>query len=136
MFEMRKLLVLVFACLSFGLMAQNKEVHTYYDNGGLKSTYRYTSAQYYEVINYYPSGRIMETGRFVNGKMHGTWITYSEAGIRSGEASYKNGERSGEWKLYDENGQVRYKALYDANRIVNSVNIDANGNAVAETRTR
>lgn len=133
---MKNLFVLIFALMGFGLFAQVKEVHTYFDNGMIKSTYRYNNTRNYEVFNFYPSGKLMESGRFAGGKMDGAWISYAENGIRTGEAFYKNGEKSGEWKIYDESGMIRYKINYDANRIVSAVNFDANGNSIAETRIR
>jgi antitoxin component YwqK of YwqJK toxin-antitoxin module len=136
MSAMKSLFVFAFSLLSLGLLAQNKEVNTFFDNGMVKSTYRYTNTKNYEVINFYASGKMMESGRFVNGKMDGNWTAYAENGVRISEAFYKNGEKSGEWRIYDDSGALRYKILYDANRIVSAVNFDANGNSIAETRTR
>ena len=132
---MKKLIGFAFVLLSLSLSAQNNEVKTYYDNGMVKSSYRYTSARNYEVINYYRNGKAMETGRFVNGKMEGVWVTFAENGVRNSEGNYRNGEKSGEWKVYHDNGVLRYKIVYDANRIVSAVNFDAHGKAVAETHT-
>jgi antitoxin component YwqK of YwqJK toxin-antitoxin module len=128
------LIALLFS--SVGLFAQNKEINTFYDNGAIKSTYHYSDASNYEVSNYYMSGKLMETGRFVNGKMDGTWISYNESGLKSGEASYVRGEKSGEWKMYDETGSMRYKIVYANNRIVNAVNFDASGRSIAESKSR
>ncbi len=133
MCAMRSLIVLAFFIMSLGLTAQNREVRTYYDNGTLKSTYRYTSASNYEVTNYYPSGKIMESGRFINGKMDGAWTSYAVNGIRTSEGLYKNGEKIGEWKLYDDNGSLRQKLVYEANRVINSTPYHRPANAVAES---
>ncbi len=131
-----KSLLFAFLFSSVALLAQNKEINTFYDNGAIKSTYHYSDASNYEVINYYISGKIMESGRFINGKMDGTWISYNESGLKSGEALYVRGEKSGDWKMYDETGSLRYKISYANNRIVNAVNFDALGRSIAESKSR
>jgi antitoxin component YwqK of YwqJK toxin-antitoxin module len=129
-------LLFAFLISSVGLFAQSKEINTFYDNGAIKSTYHYSDASNYEVVNYYISGKIMESGRFVNGKMDGMWVSYSESGLKSGEASYTRGEKSGEWKMYDETGSLRCKVMYANNRILNAVNFDASGRSIAESKSR
>jgi len=131
-----KSLLLICLLSTSGLFAQNKEINTFYDNGGTKTTYKYKDASNYEVVNYYISGKIMETGRFVNGKMEGNWISYHESGLKSGEAFYTHGEKNGEWRTFDETGSIRYKIVYANNRIINAVNFDASGKSIAETKSR
>jgi antitoxin component YwqK of YwqJK toxin-antitoxin module len=131
---MKNLMLCLLVAISCELSAQ-KEVKTFFDNGVVKSSYKYTDLNNYEVTNFYTSGKPMETGSFVNGKMNGLWVSYSEAGLKSGEATYVNGIKSGEWKIYDESGALKYKILYADNHIVSASNFDAAGKAVAETRS-
>jgi len=131
-----KSLLLLLLLSATGLFAQNKEIKTYYDNGAVKSMYHYSDASNYAVTNYFQSGTVMETGRFVNGKMDGTWISYHESGLRSGEAFYALGQKTGEWKMFDETGSVRYKLLYANNKLVNASNFDSSGKAIAETKSK
>jgi len=130
---MKNLVLCFFVVISFELSAQ-REVKTFFDNGTTKSSYKYTDLNNYEVTNFYTSGKPMETGSFSNGKMNGLWVSYSEAGVKSGEASYVNGVKSGEWKIYDESGALKYKIMYADNHILSASNFDAAGKAVAETR--
>jgi antitoxin component YwqK of YwqJK toxin-antitoxin module len=116
--------------------AQQKELHTFYDNGTIKSTYQYTDENNYQVTNYYPSGSVMETGAFVDGKLNGVWTSFSASGIKTGEAVYSLGQREGEWKMYDESGNLRYSISYAANKMVSANSYDINGKLVAETHSR
>lgn len=118
--DMTRFFVLLFVGMAINLSAQTKELKSFYDNGIVKSVYRYSSTQDYEFTNYYPSGKVMESGRFVNGKMDGLWTSWSESGIKTAESRYTNGERNGEWRVYDESGALRYKVVYDANKIVST----------------
>lgn len=133
---MKKYLVLLFVCVSVSLMAQNKELTTFYDNGTIKSKYVYENAQTYTVSNYSALGNLIEVGHFANGKMDGSWITYNEQGTKTAEASYNNGVKSGEWKIFDEVGSLRYVISYDSNKMVNVTNFDAAGKSVAEVHSR
>jgi antitoxin component YwqK of YwqJK toxin-antitoxin module len=125
-------------CLIAGLVlnAQTKELKTYFDNGKLKSTYNYQDAANYTVQNFFENGNLMETGRFVNAKMDGIWVNYSENGQRAGEAFYSNGVKTGDWKVYDLTGMLKYKITYQNDRIVNAISLDANGQNLAETTPR
>ena len=133
---MKKLLIILFVSASVSLMAQNKELTTFFDNGMIKSRYVYTNAQTYTVTNYFQSGKAMETGSFLNGKMDGYWVTYNELGMKTAEAFYKGGDKTGDWKVFDETGSLRYRIIYDANKIVSATNFDSAGRSVAETHAR
>jgi hypothetical protein len=102
---MRNVVLFFLVTISFELSAQ-RELKTFFDNGTVKSSYKYTDLNNYDVSNFYTSGKLMETGSFVNGKMNGLWTSYSENGVKSGEAFYSNGIKSGEWKIYDEVGSL------------------------------
>ncbi len=130
---MKKLLLFLFVVASISLVAQNKELTTFYDNGVVKSRYVYTNSQNYTVTNYFPSGKPMETGSFVQGKMDGSWVTYNESGIKTAEAFYAQGNKTGNWKIFDEVGSLRYLLSYDSNKIVSVTNFDSAGKAVAES---
>jgi antitoxin component YwqK of YwqJK toxin-antitoxin module len=130
--------ILSIVCLFVGLLsnAQNKELKTYYDNGKLKSIYNYQDASNYTVQNFFENGNLSETGRFVNAKMDGVWVNYTENGQRAGEAFYSSGVKTGDWKVYDQTGSLKYKITYQNDRIVNAVSLDSNGQNLAETSPR
>jgi antitoxin component YwqK of YwqJK toxin-antitoxin module len=130
---MKKLLIFLFVSTSVSLMAQNKELTTFFDNGIVKSRYVYTNAQTYSVTNYFLTGKPMETGSFLNGKLDGNWTTYNELGIKTAEAFYDSGFKTGDWKVFDETGSLRYRISYDSNKIVSAINFDSAGRSVAET---
>lgn len=132
---MRNLMIACLMFCSIFAFAQQKELHTFYEDGSLKSAYSYSDENNYTVVNYYPSGTVMETGSFLNGNLNGTWISFSAKGIKTGEAVYVNGSREGEWKMFDDAGNVRYKINYAANRIVSANSYDSNGKLVAESHT-
>jgi antitoxin component YwqK of YwqJK toxin-antitoxin module len=133
---MRNFMIASLMICSLYSFAQQKELHTFYDDGSLKSTYRYTDENNYQVTNYYPSGAIMETGSFADGKLNGVWTCFSSSGIKTGEASYRSGLREGEWNMYDESGNLRYSISYVSNKMVSANRYDVNGKLVAETHTR
>ena len=130
--------ILSIVCLFVGLLsnAQNKELKTYYDNGKLKSIYNYQDASNYTVQNFFENGNLSETGRFVNAKMDGVWVNFTENGQRAGEAFYSNGVKTGDWKVYDQTGALKYKITYQNDRILNAVSLDSNGQNLAETSPR
>jgi antitoxin component YwqK of YwqJK toxin-antitoxin module len=131
---MKNVVLFFLVAISFELSAQ-RELKTFFDNGTTKSSYKYTDLNNYDVSNFYITGKLMETGSFVNGKMNGLWTSYSENGVKSGEAFYLNGIKSGEWKIYDEVGSLKYKITYADNHIVSALNFDTAGKTVAETKT-
>ncbi len=133
---MKYILSLVCLIVTLGLNAQSKELKTYHENGRLKTVYTYQDASNYTVENFFENGNLMETGRFVNAKMDGIWLNFTESGLRAGEAFYLNGIKSGDWKIYDPSGNLKYKITYANNRIVNSETFDSSGQNLAETSPR
>jgi antitoxin component YwqK of YwqJK toxin-antitoxin module len=133
---MKNLILTLFVFASMSLMAQQKELRTFYDNGSVKSVYVYTSAENYKVTNYFMNGKLMESGQFVNGKMDGVWTSYNENAIQTGEAFYSEGVKTGDWKVFDASGALRYKISYANNKIVAATNFDQAGKLVAETHSR
>lgn len=133
---MQGLVAIVLMSFSLSLFSQEKELKTFFDNSAVKSEYIYSDANNYKVTNYFENGNVKEIGEFANGKMHGSWLSFTKEGIKAGEASYNNGLKQGEWKIYDQSGNMRYTINYENGRIMNATNYDSNGKLVAETHSR
>ncbi|TKC10578.1 hypothetical protein FA048_10380 [Pedobacter polaris] len=58
---------------------------------------------------FYPDGNVLSAQEFLDGKMHGIFITYDRFGVAVISGNYVNGEKHGEWSL--EKGKVR--EVYD-----------------------
>jgi len=133
---MKNLLLIVLVFVSVSVVAQQKELRTFFDNGTVKSVYIYSSSENYHVTNYFTNGKMMETGQFVNGKMDGVWTSFNEQAVQTGEATYSEGVKTGDWKIFDASGAIRYKITYANNRIVTATNFDQAGKLVAESHSR
>jgi len=133
---MKNLLLIVLVFVSVSVVAQQKELRTFFDNGTVKSVYIYSSSENYGVTNYFTNGKVMETGQFVNGKMDGVWTSFNEQAVQTGEATYSEGVKIGDWKIFDASGAIRYKITYANNRIVTATNFDQAGKLVAESHSR
>ncbi|MEX1189265.1 MAG: hypothetical protein WED33_08405 [Bacteroidia bacterium] len=133
---MKNILILMLVSLSVSLFAQEKELRTFYEDGTVKSLYMYSDADNYKVTNFYQNGKVKEIGQFAKGKMNGEWISFNDAGVKSGEASYVNGQKAGEWKIYDTAGNMRFTINYENGKMLSATNYDPSGKQVAETHSR
>jgi antitoxin component YwqK of YwqJK toxin-antitoxin module len=46
---------------------------------------------------YYDNGQVKQEGFYLDGKLHGKWISYTEAGARQTMGEYDNGAKVGKW---------------------------------------
>ncbi len=61
---------------------------------------------------YYPNGSVNELRMYNDNKMHGTWVTWNEKGVKTAEANYANDKKNGKWYIWDENSTMRYDMTY------------------------
>lgn len=69
---------------------------------------------------FYPDGTILNTQDFVNGKLHGEFITYDKYGKIEIKGNYVDGERDGEW-LFEFGAQ---KVIYEKGVLKSSVLVE------------
>lgn len=72
---------------------------------------------------HYENGKVKQVGNFVDGKLNGKWISYSEDGNVLAIAHYKNGKKHGKW-LYFESTNITKEVDYKNNNIVQVVTIN------------
>jgi antitoxin component YwqK of YwqJK toxin-antitoxin module len=69
---------------------------------------------------YYKNGNIKQVGDYVDGKLEGKWISYSEDGTITAIAQYREGKKHGKWQ-YIESPYVTKEVEYKNNKIVQVV---------------
>ncbi len=85
----------------------------FYDNGQVKQDMTLLNGRADgEVSLWYRSGACRETRIFKAGKRDGLWVSFSESGGKTGEASYKDDLKDGPWRIWDDNGILRYEMFY------------------------
>lgn len=83
--------ILSAALLVSALMSAQVEPKHEIENGMVKSTY------------YHTNGTIAQTGYYKDGKVHGQWVSYDEAGNKTAIAEYREGEKTGKWFFWTDN---------------------------------
>jgi hypothetical protein len=91
------ILIAAFLC-AFAVSAQDIKPVFEQDGDLLKGTY------------FHDNGAIAQVGYFMNGKLHGEWNMFDEAGQRLAKGSYINGEKAGKWFFWkgEELSEVEY----------------------------
>lgn len=95
-----KTTILFFALIcTFALGAQDTKPTFEKEGDLLKATYLHDN------------GTVAQVGYFFNGKLHGEWNMYDEAGQKLAKGSYLNGEKTGKWFFWkgEEVSEVDYK---------------------------
>ncbi|MEL4307203.1 toxin-antitoxin system YwqK family antitoxin [Joostella sp. CR20] len=98
--------VLIFAMLfSLVMVAQNVENKPKLEKEGylVKATY------------FHENGQIAQTGYYLEGKLHGEWKAYNEAGKKIAMAEYDKGEKTGKWFFW--NNDTLKEVNYEDNSI-------------------
>lgn len=72
---------------------------------------------------YYKNGNVKQVGNFVDGKLEGKWISYSEDGNVQVIALYRDGKKQGTWQ-YFESPYLTKEVDYKNNKIVKVVTIN------------
>lgn len=68
---------------------------------------------------FYDNGQVKQEGAYLNGKLHGKWISYNEDGTKQTSGEYNQGEKVGTWTFY--NTATINKVAFENSRIA-SVN--------------
>ncbi|MFD1292818.1 hypothetical protein ACFQ5N_03125 [Lutibacter holmesii] len=106
---MKKLMFAMVLLFSVTVFSQEQKVdYKKIDNEVVQATYYFAD-----------NNTVVEKVGFFNkeGKLHGTWISYNEAGKETTIANYNNGKKEGDWTYFKEDkvSVVTYKD----NKIVN-----------------
>lgn len=64
---------------------------------------------------YFENGQVKQEGFFKDGKLDGTWTSYSKNGTKTAVATYKNGEKTGKWFFW--NNDILHEVDYSNSRI-------------------
>ncbi|MFP2923737.1 toxin-antitoxin system YwqK family antitoxin [Pyxidicoccus sp. 3LG] len=76
-----------------------------------------------------PDGRLLASGEYQEGQPHGTFRTWSGAGVPSEERTYAQGLPHGTWKLYGPGGQLALEEAYVGGKLEGaSTTFHASGN--------
>jgi antitoxin component YwqK of YwqJK toxin-antitoxin module len=104
---MKKIFTLFAVLLTFPILAQNA-IYTDQDGDG--------------VIEYelFKDGLVIEKGFYYNGKMTGTWTSFTPDGKKQMVAKFKNGVKHGYWYVYDNKGRVVTEILYKDDKKVSA----------------
>ncbi len=59
---------------------------------------------------FYDNGQIKQEGFYKDGKVHGKWISYSEAGEKTAIGEFNRGQKTGKWFFWNKNSlsEVNY----------------------------
>lgn len=64
---------------------------------------------------YHDNGNIQQEGTYMNGKLHGKWVSYNLNGEKTAQAHYENGVKSGKWFFW--NDEKLTEVDYNENQI-------------------
>lgn len=95
---MNKLSLLVVLLFANFIFAQVKENHEIVEQM-VKSTY------------FHDNGQVKTTGFYKDSKLHGTWTSFDENGVKIAMGQYENGKKVGKWFFWTNNelNEVDYK---------------------------
>ena len=88
---MKKYIMIATLLISGVIFAQNIEPKHEVVGDLVKSTY------------YFDNGKVSQEGFYKDGKVHGKWISYDEAGNKKAIAEYTNGIKTGKWFFWNDN---------------------------------
>ena len=73
---------------------------------------------------YYDNGQVKQEGVYLDGKLHGKWVSYNEDGTKQTSGEYNQGEKVGTWTFY--NAATINKVAFENSRIasVNTITKD------------
>jgi antitoxin component YwqK of YwqJK toxin-antitoxin module len=69
---------------------------------------------------FYDNGQVKQEGVYLDGKLHGKWVSYNEDGTKQTSGEYNQGEKVGTWTFY--NAATIKKVAFSNSRVA-SVNI-------------
>ena len=63
----------------------------------------------YEVVDqmvkatyFYDNGQVKQEGTYLDGKLHGKWVSYNEDGSKQTMGEYENGNKTGKWFFWSQ----------------------------------
>lgn len=85
--------IVIMALFIFSGMLFSQEVKPKFEivNNLVKATY------------YYDNGQIMQQGFYLDGKLHGKWVSFREDGDKKVMGEYENGKKTGKWFFWEVN---------------------------------
>ena len=81
---------------------------------------------------YHDDGTVSQTGAYLDGKLHGKWISYNRDGEKVTEGNYTNGVKSGTWFFWD--GKELSEVKYNNNQITTVISHNSSSNVVMNFR--
>ncbi len=51
---------------------------------------------------FYDNGQIKQEGTYLDGKLHGKWVSYNEDGSKQTMGEYENGNKTGKWFFWSQ----------------------------------
>ncbi|MDA9563371.1 hypothetical protein N9R81_01705 [Flavobacteriales bacterium] len=75
-----------------------------FESGKIKAVYTEVAKGSVEVVNYWENGIVREKGQYLDGKLSGTWMSYSEEGTKVSEATFEQGKRTGVAYAWSDSG--------------------------------
>ena len=82
---------------------------------------------------YFDNGEIRQSGTYKEGKLHGEWTSYNDAGDKVAIGNYTNGTKTGKWFFWD--GKELSEVNYAKNEI-SSIKTHENNSNVAVNFTK
>ena len=73
---------------------------------------------------FYDNGQVKQEGVYLDGKLHGKWVSYNEDGTKQTSGEYNQGEKVGTWTFY--NAATIKKVAFSNSRVasVNTISKD------------
>ncbi len=87
---MKKIILIVALLVSGMFFAQEVKPKFEIVDNMVKATY------------YHDNGQIKQEGFYLDGKLHGKWISYTEAGVKQTIGEYENGAKVGKWFFWND----------------------------------
>ncbi len=69
---------------------------------------------------YYENGKVSQEGFYKDGKVHGKWISYDQAGNKKAIGEYNNGIKTGKWFFWNNN--ILSEVDYSDSRVASVTN--------------
>ncbi|WP_338410505.1 membrane-binding protein [uncultured Flavobacterium sp.] len=88
---MKKVVIIAALLISVVFYAQEVKPKFEVEGNEVKATY------------FYDNGQIKQEGHYLEGKLQGKWVAYSEDGNKTAVGEYIKGEKVGKWFFWTEN---------------------------------
>ena len=88
---MKKIVIVAVLLVSGMMFAQEVEPKFEVVDNMVKATY------------FYENGQVKEQGFYLDGKLHGKWVSYNQDGTKQTIGEYNEGQKTGKWFFWNEN---------------------------------